>query len=330
MKAAFYDRLGAARDVLEVAKLDTPHAGPGEVRVRLACSGVNPSDVKARAGRVRRGLSFPRVVPHSDGAGVIDEVGAGVARGRIGERVWVYNGQWRRPFGTAAAFIALPAEQAVPLPRGIDAAAGACFGIPLLTAHRAVTLDGPVEGRIVLVAGGAGAVGHYAIQLAKLKGARVIATVSSPAKAQHALAAGADHVIDYRAEDVGARVKEVTGGIGVDRLIEVNLSANAPLIAQTLRPSGLVVVYGSDEAAAAVPAQFAIINSISLRFFIIYDADPSWRRAAIAELTALLEAGRLSHTIGARFPLARIAEAHEAVESGTIMGNVVIDLPSGD
>ena len=326
MNAAYYDQLGAARDVLRVGELETPLPGAGEVRVRLRTSGVNPSDVKSRGGRVRRGLSFPRVVPHSDGAGEIDMAGVGVPASRLGERVWIYNGQWGRPYGTAAEYISLPSAQAVPLPESVDFAAGACFGIPLLTALRALEIDGPTEGRTLLIAGGAGAVGHYAVQLAKLKGARVIATVSSEEKAARARAAGADHVVNYRSEDVGARVREITGGTGVDRVIEVNLSANAPLIPAVLKKSGTVVVYGSDEAVAPVPAQFGIVNSVTYRFFIVYDAPAEWRRGALAEMDRLVREGRLTHVVGARFPLERIVEAHEAVESATVIGNVVVDI----
>jgi NADPH:quinone reductase len=327
MRAAFYDELGPARQVLRVADLPTPEPGPREVRVRLRTSGVNPSDVKARGGRVRRALSFPRIVPHSDGAGEIDAVGEGVPRSRIGERVWVLNGQWRRPFGTAAQFIALPSDLAIPLAADIDFAAGACFGIPLMTALRALTIDGPVAGQTVLVAGGAGAVGNYAIQIAKLKGAQVVATVSSDEKATLARDAGADHCINYKRDDLGAAVKDITRGTGVDRVIEVNLSANASTIPAVLKKLGTVVVYGTDDPVAPVPAHFGIVNSITFRFFIIYDVPAQWRHAATQELNKILESGRLMHTIAARFPLERIIEAHEAVESGRMVGNVVVDIP---
>jgi len=324
MIAAFYTELGPASQVLRVGELDTPTPGPGEVRVRLQTSGVNPSDVKARAGRGGRRPSFPLVVPQSDGAGDIDMVGEGVARSRVGERVWVHNGQWKRPLGTAAQYIALPSELATPLPASVDYAEGACLGIPALTAYRAITLDGPIDGQTLLISGGAGAVGHYAVQIAKAKGARVITTVSSAAKAEHARAAGADHVINYRTEDIGEQVKAIAPS-GVDRIIEVNLSANGPLITAVLRPFGRVVVYGSNDPVASVPATFSIVNSVTYRFFIIYEAPLPVRQAAIAEVTRMMEAGRLVHTVAARFPLDRIAAAHEAVESGQLMGNVVVD-----
>lgn len=323
MRAAFYERNGAARDVLRVGEVDTPEPGPGEVRVRLRTSGVNPSDVKSRQG-VTRKIAFPRVIPHSDGAGVIERVGAGVPAARAGERVWIWNGQWKRPFGTAAEFIVVPAAQAVRLPDGTDFAAGACFGIPLLTAHHAVARAEPGPGRRVLVQGGAGAVSHYAIQLAKLKGATVLATVSSEAKAAHARAAGADHAIDYRREDVAARVKELTDGAGVDSVIEVDFAANANTLPALIRPKGQIVVYGTG-LKAELSVQPFLANSLRLAFIFVYELDADARATAIAELTALLEKGALIHTIGARFPLDAIVAAHEAVEQGAL-GNVVIDL----
>src|SRR5262245_46210718 len=204
MQAAFYDRNGAARDVLRIGEIQTPRAGPGEVRIRLAASGVNPSDVKSRQGSTRK-IAFPRVIPHSDGAGVIDEVGDGVPKSRIGERVWVWNGQWKRAFGTAAEFIALPDAQAVKLPDSIGFEAGACLGIPAMTAVHAVALAELTHRANLLVSGGAGAVSQYVIQFAKAKGANVITTVSSPEKAKAACEAGADHTIDYKRENVGER-----------------------------------------------------------------------------------------------------------------------------
>jgi len=216
MQAAFYESTGPAREVLHVGRIELPEPGPGEVRVRVACSGVNPSDVKTRAGLRNKTLPFPRIVPHSDGAGVIDAVGAGVPAGRVGERVWIWNAAWKRAWGTAAECVVLPAAQAVHLPDEAGFEAGACLGIPALTAYHAAAVDGGVAGKAVLVAGGAGAVGHYAVQCARLLGARqVIATVSSDAKARLARDAGADLAVDYRREDAAARIREATAGAGV-------------------------------------------------------------------------------------------------------------------
>jgi len=324
MKAAWYESNGAARDVLAVGEMETPRPGAGEVLVRLATSGVNPSDVKSRRGR---SLAFPRIVPHSDGAGIIAGVGEGVSHARVGQRVWLWNAQWKRPFGTAAEFVSLPEEHAVPLPDGVDFAAGACLGIPALTAMQAVRLQGPIAGKTLLVTGAGSAVGHYATQIAKVRGARVIGTASE-AKADHARSAGADAVIDYRGEDVAKRAKEVTGGEGVDGIIDMDLSSGIALLAGTaMRPHGTMVCYGSNVAGEiAIPFPAMLWNSYALKFFILYELTPEDRQSAITELTALLRDGTLKHSIGARFPLDDIAAAHEAVEGGKVIGNVVIDI----
>ncbi|PSM18752.1 NADPH:quinone reductase [Nitratireductor sp. StC3] len=324
MKAVWYEKNGTARDVLVVGEMETPKPGPGEVLVRLAASGVNPSDVKSRAGRP---LIAPRIVPHSDGAGVIEAVGQGVAQSRLGERVWVWNGQWKRPFGTAAEFIAVPDRQAVALPDAVDFPAGACLGIPALTALRAVDLNGDVAGRTLLVTGAANAVGHYAVQIAKRRGARVIGTASA-ARRDHALDAGADAVIDYRAEDVAARVQELTDGRGADGIVDMDLSATAALLPHgVLAAHGKLVCYGSN-IAAEIPVSFPAMlwNSLTLQVFVVYELPPEVRRDAIGELTRLLAAGELRHAIGATFALEETVRAHEAVESGDTVGNVILSV----
>ena len=323
MRAAWYERNGPAREVLVVGEMPPPSPGPGEVLVRLATSGVNPSDWKTRSGS--RPMVAPRVIPHSDGAGTIEAVGEGVDRARIGERVWIWNGQWKRPFGTAAEYIALPAAQAVRLPDGTSFEVGACLGIPALTAWRAVQTDGGVAGQSVLVAGGAGAVGHYAVQMARLLGARqVIATVSSAAKAEHALQAGADAVINYRTEPVPERVRELTGGRGVDRVVEVDLAANATLLPQVVAQDGFCACYGSGRAEMSLPFGPMILSGAAIRFFIVYELPPAARAEGLAQLTSWLEAGRLQHAVGKILPLAEVAAAHEAVEAGSVIGNVVL------
>ncbi len=325
MKAAFYSRQGPAREVLQIGELSTPEPGPGEVRVKLHTSGVNPSDWKVRRGGFGRGLIAPLIIPHSDGAGIIDAVGPG-APNRIGERVWIWNGQWKRPHGTAAQYIVVPSAQAVHLPDIIGFAEGAALGIPALTASQAVQLAGIQAGMQVLISGGAGSVGHYAIQLAKIRGARVITTVSNSAKADHARKAGADVVINYRVEDTANRVKEETGGRGVDAVIEVDLTGNASLYPLILRPHAVVSVYGMSKNEALLPSLWLMQNSITLRLFLIYEISPRDREERIDELTELLQAGRLSHTISRRLPLEAIAEAHDIVEKGDTMGNVVLDI----
>jgi len=328
MRAAFYEQTGPAREVLQLADLTTPEPGPGEVRVRLASSGVNPSDVKSRAGLRSKDLPFPRVVPHSDGAGVIDRLGDGVPAARVGERVWVWNAAWKRAGGTAAQYVVLPALQAVALPPGVPFDAGACLGIPALTALHAVRMDGGVAGKSVLVTGGAGAVGHYAVQMAKLCGARqVFATASSDEKAMLALQAGADQVIDYRHEDVAAHVLGLTGGQGVERVIEVDFAANVAASLAALRTDGDIVVYGSSKPEIPVPFFPSILKNVRLRFFIVYNLGAADRAAAVGQLSAWLREGRLQHVIAARLPLDSIAEAHELVESSRAAGNVVLQIP---
>lgn len=324
MKAGWYERNGAAREVLVVGEMETPGPGTGEVLVRLATSGVNPSDVKSRRGRPMVG---PRVIPHSDGAGVIEAVGENVDRGRIGERVWTWNGQWKRPFGTAAQYIALPEAQAVRLPEGTDFEAGACLDIPVLTALNAVTLHGEIAGKTLLVTGGAAAVGHYATQIAAARGARIIATASEKRR-DHALSAGAAEIIDYKSEDVAERVKELTGGRGADGIIDMDFSSTAALLGQgVLAPHGKLVCYGSN-APGDTPVNFLAMlwGSLAIETFLLYELLPARRQELIAELTRLLEAGALKHTIGATFPLDELAAAHEAVEGGEVIGNVVVDV----
>jgi NADPH2:quinone reductase len=323
MQAVWYERNGPAREVLQFGEMPDPEPGPGEVRVRVHASGVNPSDWKTRSGT--RPMAAPRVIPHSDGAGVIDRVGPGVDPARIGERVWIWNGQWKRAFGTAASFIALPSEQAVRLPDEVSFEAGACLGIPALTAYRALTTDGTPEGQVVLVAGGAGAVGNYAIQIAKRLGAaHVIATVSSAAKAEHARAAGADSIIDYRTESVPDRVREITGGHGVDRVVEVDVAGNASLLPKIVAPGGVCVAYGSNAPQATFDFGPMILSGAAVRFFIVYELPPEARARGIADLTRWMTENRLQHAIGAVLPLDRTAEAHELVERGTVIGNVVV------
>lgn len=325
MRAAYYEQNGTARDVLRVAEVETPKPGPGEVRVKLRTSGVNPSDVKNRLGTTRK-IAFPRVIPQSDGAGDIDAVGDGVAKSRVGERVWTWNAQWKRPFGTGAEYVVLPAAQAVRLPDKISYQAGACLGIPAMTAFHAVELAGAGPGTTIFVSGGAGAVAHYAIQFAKARGAAVIATVSSAEKAKLARTAGADHTIDYKQENVGARVAEITGKRGADAIIELDLTANAKLIPVVLKPRGSVVIYGT-LPEATIPAAFCLVNTITLKFFLVYELNDAERAAAVAAITRMLERDQLIHNVARTFPLAEIAAAHEAVESGQVPGNVVLTIP---
>jgi NADPH:quinone reductase len=323
MRAAYYERNGTARDVLHVGEVDTPKPGPGEVRVKLKTTGVNPSDVKSREGRTRK-IAYPRVIPHSDGAGEIDMVGSGVPASRVGERVWVWNGQWKRPFGTCAEYVVLPAAMAVPLPAHVNFEAGACLGIPAMTAVHAVAVAQANAASTLLISGGAGGVGHYAIQFAKARGAVVIATVSSDAKAKLARTAGADHTIDYKTENVGEKVKDLTDGAGVDAVIEMDLAANAKLYPGILHPRSAVVAYGTGQLEAQISAQFMLTNQVRLQWIFVYELSAEERAAAVDTITRMLESKRLINNVALTFPLNEIVAAHEAVEQGKAMGNVVV------
>ena len=326
MQAAWYERNGAAAEVLVVGEMPTPTPAAGEVRIQLHTSGVNPSDVKSRMARP---LGVPRILPHSDGAGVIDAVGEGVSASRIGERVWTWNAQWQRPEGTSAQFVVLPSAQAVLMPEGMSFEAGACMGIPGLTAMQAVRLAGDVRGQHILVTGASSAVGHYITQMLSRAGATVIGTVGNPAKAAHAKAAGAAHCLFYKTEDVVTRVKDITNGQGVDAVIDMDFSTTAGWLAHGLvKHHGQVICYGSnpppDISLSFRPLLFA---SIGLKFFLVYDLTPADRQACLAQLTSMLSQGVLQHCIGAVLPLKDIVQAHETVEAGQTIGNVVLAIP---
>lgn len=325
MQAVWYEGFGAARDVLILGEMGGVEPGPGEVLVALKASGVNPSDVKLRAGaRVGAKMVFPRVVPHSDGAGVIQAVGEGVASSRIGERVWVWNAGWQRAFGTAASHVTLPAAQAVRLPDGTSFSEGACFGIPAMTAWYAVMGDGPVAGQTILVTGGAGTVGRYAVQMARLGGARVISTVSSAAKARHSTA---EEWVNYREADVAQAVLEMTGGAGVDRIVDVDFGANQAANLALIKPGGTIAAYASAaEMAPRLEFYPFMFKNVRLHMLIVYQLAGALRRAGEAQLTAWLEAGALSHAVVPGGSLAVCAAAHDLVASGDKLGTVVLDI----
>lgn len=323
MKAVWYDELGPARDVLQTGELDTPEAGPGEVRVELHASGVNPADVKRR-GLGTYGMEFPRIIPNSDGAGIVDQVGDGVSEDLLGKRVWLFNGQRGRAFGTAADYIALDSWLVAPLPDDLSFAEGACLGIPCMTAHRNVFADGPVEGKNVLVTGGAGAVGHYAVQWARWGGANVIATVSSDDKAAHARAGGAHHTVDYRDSDAADQILALTDGEGIDRIVEVDLAANVDLAGRVLKQGGCISVYYASGDAENLFMRMALRNAV-VRFMVLHSVPREAIDAARADIDAWLAEGTAQHTIAATFGLDHCAEAHEFVESGSKLGTVVVE-----
>jgi len=329
MRAAWYERQGPARDVIQVGRMAKPAPGPGEVRVRVHASGINPSDVKRRTGFGGLPMEFPRVVPHQDGAGVIDAVGAGVAPGRAGERVWLYETQHGRAIGTASEYAVVPQHQALPLPSGVSFAAGAALGIPYMTAHRALFADGPIRGLAVFVPGGAGAVGNAAIQLAKWGGAAmVIATVSRPEQAAVARAAGADHVIDRKREDVAARVMALTANQGVDRIVEVSPEQNFAVALKVLKVNGVISIYAMDrpDSVLTAPLLAMLRNAATLRWVYIYRLPQPLKDASVRDIGAALAAGALKPHIGATFPLDQVAEAHDLLDSGTLIGKAVIVL----
>ena len=326
MKAVWYERTGAAPDVLDFGDMPTPMAGPGEVRVRLEASGINPADVGRRAGSYRA-MEFSRVIPNSDGAGIVDQVGDGVTRLNVGDRVWLFNGQRNgRAFGTAAEYITLAEQLVTPLPDNVSFAAGATLGIPGMTAWCGLFSDGPVAGQSVLVTGGAGAVGHYAVQLAKWGGAQVIATVSSAFKAEQARLAGADLVIDYKTEDVVAKTMVFTEGRGVDRVVDVDFGGNIATTLKLMAMNSTIAVYATNgNRSPVVPMRELMERCIALRALVLFALPQPLLAAAQADISKWLAAGKRIHNVAAQFPLSETAHAHLAVEKGDKLGTVIVD-----
>ena len=326
MRAVWYDRQGPAAEVLTIGELPKPGAELGQVRVRLHASGANPSDCNRRGGG-HSPMEYPRIVPNSDGAGVVDQVGPGVDKSWLGRRVWLYNGQRNgRWMGTAAEYIALVAELVTPLPDRVSFAEGATLGIPCMTAHRCLFIAGPVQGRVVLVTGAAGAVGHYAVQLAKWAGATVIGTVSSPAKEERARAAGADYVINYRTEDVAVRLMEITEGAGVDHVVDVDFGGNMHAILPGLRDGASVAIYASNgNRTPQVPIHTLMFRNVSLHPMILPTSPPEARRRAQSDIARWAAAGDRILSVAGAFPLHETAAAHAAVERGDKVGTVIID-----
>ena len=330
MKAAWYERKGPAREVLVAGSMPAPVPSAGEVLVRVMASGVNPSDTKGRSGaRGNVAMPFPRIVPHQDGAGVVEAAGPGVPGDRVGQRVWLFEAQLRRALGTAAEYVAIDAANAVPLPGGTSFVEGACLGVPAMTAHRCVFADGPVAGQTVLVTGGAGAVGFYAIQFARHAGARVIATVGNGEQARVAAEAGAELVVDRHREDLAERVAGLTGaagGRGVDRIVEVAFGANLAASLKLLRPNGTIAAYSSDaEPEPRIPFWSLVTLDATVRFVLVYAMTRAAHLDAASFITAALEGRWLRHNVGTALPLDRIAEAHELVEQGRGGGKVVLE-----
>ncbi len=328
MKAAWYEKQGTAKEVIRYQEMPIPELSAGEVRVKIYASGVNPSDTKSRGGWGGIEQKFERIIPHQDGAGVIESVGESVANSRIGERVWIYEGQLGRAFGTGAEYIVIPSEKAVTLPDNTSFAEGACLGVPSMTAHRAVFADGEVKGQTILVTGGAGAVGNYAVQWGKYGGATVITTVSSPEKAKIAKVAGADHIINYKNEDVVTRIQEITGKKrGINRIVDVDFSRNFFIADAVLRTNGGVAIYSANpDDAPTLPILSLMLRNIIIRTILVYTMPQSAKAAAIKDITTALEAGALSHNIAQLFPLTQVVAAHEAQDSGKMIGKAIVEI----
>jgi len=325
MKAAWFESFGRAADVLTIGEMDKPVPGDGEVLVRLVSSGVNPSDVKKRAGSFPDLLDEGIVVPHSDGAGVIEAVGNGVSPDRLGERVWVYEAQYGRRLGSAAEYVALDSRRAPRLPDNASFEIGACLGIPVMTAHRCVFADGPVTGQTLVVTGGAGRVGHYAIQWASQAGARVIATASNDTDAASCKDAGAAVVVNHREEQWAAQVVEANGGQLVDRVIDVEFGANLPAVLDMIRTSGTIVTYSSTVVAEPkLPFYRMMFMDLVIRLVIVYAMPESAKQSAMDDIEKALSENRLQHRLAHVLPLDEINRAHELIEQGGFRGCVVV------
>lgn len=329
MQATWYEKQGAAESVIQYGELPIPSLEASEVLVKIHASGVNPSDTKSRSGWGGLSMAFLRVIPHNDGAGVIERVGEGVDAARIGERVWLYETQQGRPFGTAAEYAAVPADQAILLPENTSFAEGACLGVPAMTAHRAVFVDGAVDGQTILVTGGAGAVGNYAIQLAKWGGAKVLTTVSRPEQAEVAKAVGADEIINYKTENVVQRIQGITGvERGVNRVVDVNFTANLPDTSAVLSPNGVIVSYSSPNPDDSPEIPFLAMQLINttIRMILVYTIPKTAKQKATEDITQALKAGALRHNIARRFALSEVAKAHEAQDSGDMIGKAIVEI----
>jgi NADPH:quinone reductase len=320
VRAASYDRYGPAAEVLTVREVDRPAPGAGEVLVKVALSGVNPTDWKSRSGATPRPIDGFQI-PHHDGAGVIEAVGDGVDPARVGQRVWLWLAAAGRRWGTAAEWTVTPQDQAVPLPDGASQELGACLGVPAMTAHWCLFADGPVSGKTVLVAGGAGAVGHYAIELAVRAGAHVVATASGPEKAELARKAGAAHVVNYRDPDAADQIRAAVGH--VDRIIELALGANLALDLAVVKPGSMIVTYAAEPADPLLPVRAFMTANVTMRFVLLYGVPRAALRRAAEDITAALADGALTELPVHRFGLADIVAAHEAAEAGPL-GKILV------
>jgi NADPH:quinone reductase-like Zn-dependent oxidoreductase len=327
MRAAWFEKFGDAADALQLGELDTPSAGPGEVLVRLHTSGVNPSDVKKRAGSVPNLLDDGLVIPNSDGAGIIEAVGEGVEPSRIGERVWVYQAQFARRYGTAAEYVAIDSSRAAVLADNVGFDVGACLGIPAMTAHRSVFADGDVNGQTIVITGAAGRVGYYAVQWASQAGATVIATASNVEDATACRDAGAAHVVNHRSDSFADDILAANGGARVDRAIDLEFGANLATWIAVLRTSGTIATYGSVAVPEPTLPFFQLMYmDMNIHFIIVYAMPEAAKQQAIADIHNALADDALRHRIAAAFPLQEIAAANELIEKGAVRGAVILNI----
>ena len=324
MRAVWFEGKGPAAEVLKYGEMDDPHPGPGEVRIRVTHSGINPGDVKKRSGIYDGTMPYPRIIPHTDGAGVVDEVGPDLPGKWRNKPVWCSYAQTYRPFGTAAEFTTVPAAHVAELPDGFDPAQAACLGIPGITGHRAIFADGPVKGQTVLVRGGAGAVGRAAVALARRGGARVLATVTAPGQRDEVRAAGAEEVF-VTGDDLAGHVKQAAPS-GVDRIVEVAFSDNIAQDVEMLVIGGTVVSYSSRDDAPSIPFRQMVFSNITARMIGYDDFPADAISAAMTDVTAAAAAGDLSYPVGAVFALPETAAAHQAVEDRTVAGRVLVSI----
>jgi len=328
MRASWYEKPGPAIDVLQIGKMETPEACNNEVRIKIFASGVNPADVKLRSGQSSYGYHFERVIPNSDGAGIIDQVGSGVSKNLIGRRVWLFNGQrLGRAFGTAAEYICINVNFVTELPEHVSFDEGATLGIPGLTAYHSVFADGSVHGKTILITGGAGAVGFYATSLASWGGANVLCTVSGDQKAERALLAGAENVINYKKEDVAERVDAYTKGKGVDRLITVDFGGDLPWMTSIMRQNSCVSAYASDSEKMPTLDFFSFMRkNIQIRPFILNSLPPKELNNARFGINRwLIDKPNSLRPVAKKFALENIIEAHELVESSIKFGTVIVN-----
>jgi|TARA_B110000971_G_scaffold140401_1_gene143527 NADPH2:quinone reductase len=325
MQAAWFESFGEATDVLTRGELEKPEPAAGEVLIRLVTSGVNPSDVKKRAGAFPNLLDNGLVIPHSDGAGIIDAVGDGVSTRRIGERVWVYQAQYGRRFGTAAEYITVDSNRAPILADNTSFEIGACLGIPVMTAHRCVFSDGSVEGKTILVTGGAGRVGYYAIQWAKQAGAKVIATASNDADKSACEAIGADYVVNHRQVNWSETLLSFTNSEKVHRVIDVEFGANLPEVLKVIATSGTIASYSSAQIKEPqLPFLKMMFMDLTIRLVIVYAMPEHAKQAAIRDINTKLESNAFQHRIAHVLPMSDIDKSHQLVEQGGFGGCVVI------